>query len=109
MPKNIDPTKTKLTLQPYQVVLRPIVTEKGFFYAEHANTYTFEVHKLASKEAIKAAVEDLFEVKVLEVRTQNRKGKTRVVRTRTFQGEVQLRDWKKAIVKLHPDSRINYF
>jgi large subunit ribosomal protein L23 len=96
-------------LQPYQVILRPIVTEKGFFYAEHANAYTFEVHKLASKEMIRAAVEELFDVKVLEVRVQNRKGKVRNVRTRNFQGEVKLRDWKKAIIKLHPESRINYF
>jgi Ribosomal protein L23 len=106
MPRQYDITKqTKLKLEPYQVVTRPIVTEKGFHYAEHQNAYTFEVNKLAGKEDIKKAVEELFDVKVLEVRVQNRKGKKR----RTRKGIGVERSWKKAIVKLDSESKINYF
>ncbi|MDR2755202.1 MAG: 50S ribosomal protein L23 [Planctomycetaceae bacterium] len=106
MPKNKDITKTNLKLEPYQIILRPLVTEKGYHRAEHQNTYYFEVHSLASKSQIKSAVEYLFEVKVIDVRTQNRKGKP--VKTR-YQRIVKRRNWKKAVVKLHPESKINYF
>ncbi|MDR1141464.1 MAG: 50S ribosomal protein L23 [Planctomycetaceae bacterium] len=106
MPKNKDITKTNLKLEPYQIILRPLVTEKGYHRAEHQNTYYFEVHRLANKKQIKDAVEYLFEVEVLDVRTQTRKGKP--IRTRYHQ-TVKRRDWKKAIVKLHPESKINYF
>ncbi len=87
------------------MIQRPIMTEKGFHRAEHQNVYTFEVNKLASKTDIKAAVETLFEVKVLEVKIQNRKGKKR--RSRRVIGE--MKSWKKAMVKLDAESRINYF
>ncbi len=56
MARNKDITETRLQLEPYQVILRPIVTEKGFFNSNQRNTYTFEVNKLASKEQIKKAV-----------------------------------------------------
>ena len=106
MPRSKDITQVSLKLEPYQVILRPIVTEKGFHKAEHMNVYSFEVHKLANKQQIKEAVETLFDVKVLEVKTQNRKGKTR----RSRKGTVgQLRSWKKALVKLHEESKIAYF
>ncbi|MDR0335614.1 MAG: 50S ribosomal protein L23 [Planctomycetaceae bacterium] len=105
MPKN-NITKTKLELEPYQIVLRPLVTEKGYHRAEHQNTYYFEVHQLANKKQIKDAIEYLFEVVVIDVRTQSRKGKP--VKTR-YHKNVKRHDWKKAIVKLHPESKINYF
>ncbi|HBT75987.1 MAG TPA: 50S ribosomal protein L23 [Planctomycetaceae bacterium] len=105
MPKQKDRTQTKLKLEPYQVVLRPIVTEKGFHFAEKNNVYSFEVNPLANKGMIREAVEHLFDVKVLEVKVQNRQGKTRRMRHVTG----KLKSWKKAMVKLHPDSRINYF
>ncbi len=105
MTKQVDRTKTNLKLEPYQIVLRPIVTEKGFHKAEKINIYSFEVNPLANKQMIKEAVEYLFDVKVVEVNVQNRKGKTR----RNRQKEGRLKHWKKAMVKLHPDSRINYF
>ena len=106
MPRSKDITEVNLKLEPYQVVLRPIVTEKGFHKAERQNVYSFEVNKLANKQQIKEAVEALFDVKVLEVRTQNRKGKTRRSRKGNYG---KLRDWKKALVKLHDDSKIAYF
>jgi large subunit ribosomal protein L23 len=63
------------------------------------------VHSLATKTDIKTAVESLWNVHVLAVRTQNRVGKPR--RTKTVL--VQTRPWKKAIVKLHGDDRISFF
>jgi large subunit ribosomal protein L23 len=92
-------------LQPHQIVLRPLVTEKGTHVSTRHNAYAFEVHSLATKSDIKTAVEALWNVRVLAVRTQNRVGKPR--RTKTVY--VQLRPWKKAIVKLHEDDRISFF
>lgn len=92
-------------LSPHQVIIRPMVTEKGMHRATRDNAYAFEVNRLATKTAIRNAVESLFNVKVIEVRTQNRKGKPR--RSRFRQGNTQ--PWKKAIVKLHEEDRINLF
>jgi large subunit ribosomal protein L23 len=92
-------------LQPHQIVLRPLVTEKGTHVSSRHNAYAFEVHSLATKTDIKTAVESLWNVRVLAVRTQNRVGKPR--RTKTVY--VQTRPWKKAIVKLHEDDRISFF
>ncbi len=100
-----DLTKTTLALQPHQIIFRPLVTEKGFHKAERQNAYAFEVNPLASKADIRRAVEELFNVKVLWVNIQNRKGKPR--RTRLRVGYTKRR--KKAIVKLHPEYRINFF
>lgn len=104
MPKHI-PQKTSLTLEPHQVIVKPLVTEKGVHKSTRNNAYTFEVSKLATKSDIRRAVESLFDVKVVKVATQNRKGKTR--RTRFRLGVTG--DWKKAIVTLHEDHRIDFF
>jgi large subunit ribosomal protein L23 len=98
-------SKPGFALEPYQIVLRPLVTEKGFHKAERCNAYAFEVNLLADKQAIREAVEQLFEVKVVRVNTQNRRGKPR--RTRFRKGETKA--WKKAIVTLDPEHRINFF
>jgi large subunit ribosomal protein L23 len=100
-----DLTKTKLELAPYQIVLRPLVTEKGMHKANRYNAYAFEVNRLAGKDDIRRAVEDLFNVKVLAVNTQNHKGKPR--RTRFRYGRTKA--WKKAVVKLHSEDRIDFF
>lgn len=100
-----DVTKTKLNLEPYQVILRPLVTEKGFHKAERYNQYAFEVNRLASKDDIRQAVEEMFDVKVVRVNTQNRKGKPR--RTRFRVGRTKA--WKKAIVTLDSEHRIDFF
>ena len=106
MPRQRDITLVNLQLEPYQIVLRPIVTEKGYDCAEHQNTYYFEVHQLANKKMIRDAVEFLFDVKVVDVRTQTRKGK----RSRNRRGTYgHRRNWKKAVVKLHDESKISYF
>ena len=87
------------------IIKRPLVTEKGTHVSTRHNAYAFEVHSLATKTDIKAAVESLWDVRVLAVRTQTRVGKPR--RTKTVY--VQTRPWKKAIVKLHEDDRISFF
>lgn len=95
----------KLQLDPHQVVLRPLVTEKGTHQSERYNVYPFEVHPQATKSDIKQAVESLWHVRVVKVRTQTRKGKPR----RHKMHEVHTADWKKAIVELHQDDRIAFF
>jgi large subunit ribosomal protein L23 len=79
-----------LDLRPYQVVIRPLVTEKGTHQSTRYNAYTFQVNPVATKTQIKAAIEELFHVKVEGVRTQIREGKTR----RFGQRIGKLPDWK---------------
>ncbi|HEX4146719.1 MAG TPA: 50S ribosomal protein L23 [Pirellulales bacterium] len=92
-------------LAPHQIILRPLVTEKGMHRSTRHNAYSFEVNRLATKDDIRRAVESLFNVKVLRVHTLTRKGKPR--RTRFSSGYTK--DWKKAIVKLHSEHRIDFF
>lgn len=86
------------------VLLRPVVTEKSTLLQEKGK-YVFEVAKPASKGAIKAAVEQAFGVKVLDVNTLRVKTKTKRVGPRRVLG----RTWKKAIVTLEPGSKITLF
>jgi large subunit ribosomal protein L23 len=92
-------------LAPHQIILRPLVTEKGMHRSTRYNSYAFEVNRNANKHDIRRAVEELFHVRVLSVHTQNRKGKPR--RTRFSIGHTK--DWKKALVKLHPEDRVDFF
>jgi large subunit ribosomal protein L23 len=92
-------------LEPHQVVLRPLVTEKGTHQFTRHNAYPFQVNLWANKQQIKAAVEDLFNLRVEKVRTQTRLGKKRRYRFRVG----RLPNWKKAIVTLHEDDRIEFF
>lgn len=94
-----------IELRPHQVLLRPLVTEKGTHQSTRYNAYCFQVNPLANKVQIKAAVEELFNVRVLAVRTQNRKGKQR--RFRQVMGRMP--NWKKAIVTLHEEDKIEFF
>ena len=104
MPRHI-PQTTSITLEPHQVVLKPLVTEKGMHRSTRNNAYAFEVNRLATKTDVKRAIEELFEVKVLKVHIQNRRGKPR--RTRMRYGYTK--SWKKAIVTLDPEHRIELF
>ena len=97
--------KTKLQLESHQVLLRPLVTEKGVSQSNYLNQYSFEVNPLATKTDIKRAVEELFEVSVSKVRTQTRKGKRR--RHKFKYG--MTKDWKRAIVTLDGDDKIDFF
>ena len=92
-------------LEAHQIILKPMVTEKGMYQSETLNQYTFKVNPLATKTEIKNAVEQLFEVKVAKVATQHRKGKPR--RYRFTYGRTK--GWKKAIVKLQGDHKIEFF
>ena len=99
------PRQSNLKLAPHQVVVRPLVTEKGTHQSERFNSYTFEVHPQATKLDVKRAVEQLWDVRVVDVRTQNRRGKPR--RHKMTVGHTS--DWKKAIVQLHDEDRIAFF
>ncbi|HPM84310.1 MAG TPA: 50S ribosomal protein L23 [Candidatus Anammoximicrobium sp.] len=94
-----------IRLEPHQVIMRPLVTEKGVYHSSEFNQYAFEISPLADKEDVKRAVEALFNVKVLKVRTQTRAGKPRRYRFR--QGHTKA--WKKAVVTLDSESRIDFF
>ncbi len=100
-----QPTEGGPQLEPHQILLRPLVTEKGVHRASRNNQYAFEIHREATKFDVKRAVEELFSVKVAKVRTQTRKGKMRRYRFRYGRTS----DWKKAIVQLHEDHRIDFF
>ena len=80
----------------YDIIKRPLITEKGHTKREADNTLCFEVHKAANKIEIKQAVETVFKVKVSEVRTSVFAGKLR--RRGKFTGYAS--DWKKAYVRL---------
>lgn len=97
--------KTSLKLPPEQVVLRPLITEKGTHQSTRYNAYAFAVNPLATKLDIKEAIEYLFDVRVLKVRTQARIGKPR--RVRMNYGRTKA--WRKAIVTLHDEDRIDFF
>ena len=97
--------KSRIVLEPHQIILRPLVTEKGMHRSSRQNQYGFEVNPLADKTEIRRAIEELFDVKVLKVRTQNRKGKPR--RYRYTYGHTK--HWKKAIVTLGGEHRIDFF
>lgn len=89
----------------YQVLKRPLITEKTNAQREKLNDYTFEVATNANKVEIKSAVETLFGVKVKSVRTSNVRGKFR----RTRRGVGQRPNWKKAIVTLFEGQQIELF
>jgi large subunit ribosomal protein L23 len=92
-------------LEAHQIILRPLLTEKGTHQSTRHNAYPFEVNALATKEQIKAAIEELFNKRVIKVRTQNRLGKQRRYRARFG----RLSNWKKAIITLHEDDKLEFF
>jgi large subunit ribosomal protein L23 len=86
----------------YEVIKRPIVTEKGVAKKDNERTLCFEVAAGANKVLVKAAVEQLFKVKVAGVRTVNNVGKLR--RRGKFSGYRS--DWKKAYVRLKAGEKL---
>jgi large subunit ribosomal protein L23 len=86
----------------FNVIRRPVVTEKAMDKKEQDNTLCFEVHKDANKIQIKAAVEKLFNVKVADVRTSIFEGKLR--RRGRYAGYRS--DWKKAYVRLRAGQKM---
>ena len=104
MPRHI-PQTTTIRLESHQIILRPLVTEKGMHRSTRFNAYAFKINKLATKEDVRRAVEELFDVRVTKVRTQNRRGKPRRSKFRIG----HTKSWKKAVVTLDPEHRIDFF
>ena len=88
----------------YQIIRRPLITEKGMVGVTHRNQYPFEVVPHANKAEIKRAIEEIFGVHVRKVRTMTRCGKPR--RHRFSTGKT--RQWKRAIVTLAPGETIEF-
>jgi len=89
----------------HEVLLKPVVTEKGITKKENERTLCFHVKKEANKIEVKRAVEKLFNVKVEDVRTANFEGKLR----RRGRFAAYRSDWKKAYVKLLPGQKVPEF
>lgn len=89
----------------YDIIKRPLVTEKSNIQKETANQLTFEVDRRANRIEIRRAIEQIFNVRVASVRTMQVTGKVKR-RGRTLG---KRRDWKKAIVTLRPGERIDFF
>jgi large subunit ribosomal protein L23 len=89
---------------PRDILLRPVISEKSYGLLDE-NKYTFIVRPDANKTQIKIAVEQVFNVRVLDVNTLNRQGK----RKRTRFGYGKRKDTKRAVVSLAPGDRIELF
>ncbi|MBL8760904.1 MAG: 50S ribosomal protein L23 [Phycisphaerae bacterium] len=87
------------------VIKKPLISEKATFGMNEEKRYTFLVDRTADKDEIKAAVEQLYKVRVVGVNTQVRKGKQR----RLKYGLVVEPTTKKAVVRLHPEDQIELF
>src|SRR5438270_9518323 len=91
-------------MDPSQVIIRPVVSEKTFVLAE-AGKYTFRVHERAHKTQIRQAIEQLFDVHVVDVRTSSVKSKPK----RRGHTSGRTRQWKKAIVQVREGETIPIF
>ena len=91
-------------MHPSQVIIRPVVSEKSYVLAAN-DKYTFRVHPDAHKTQIRQAIEELFDVHVVEVRTASVKSKPK----RRGLTAGRSRSWKKAIVQVRPDDQIPIF
>ena len=87
------------------IIIKPLVTEKSTHQQNTRNSYAFQVNPGANKHQIKDAIERQYNVKVVDVRTMNRKGKPRRAKFKM----TTTSDWKKAIVELDENSRIELF
>lgn len=89
----------------YEVIKRPIISEKSTALAEVGNKYVFEVAPAANKQEIRDAVQRLFKVNVLSVRTMVMHGKVK----RVGRFETKKSNWKKALVTLAEGQKIDFF
>ena len=87
-----------------QVIVRPVISEKSYALLA-ANKYTFRVHERSNKTQVRQAIEEIFGVRVMGVRTAWVKPKSK----RRGWTSGQRRRWKKAVVTLHPDDSIELF
>jgi large subunit ribosomal protein L23 len=89
----------------FEVIKKPLISEKNAGHAEDANTYAFEVDLRASKDEIRQAIESAFSVKVADVRTM-------ICRGKYFRKQIKMgppKHWKKALVKLKQGEKIALF
>ena len=91
-------------MNPRSVVIKPVISEKSYALLA-ANKYTFRVHDKATKTQVRQAIEQIFGVRVLGVRTVNVKPKPK---RRGFHSGTR-RKWKKAVVTLHAEDSIELF
>ncbi len=89
----------------YQVVIKPLVTEKGTMMLSEGNWVTFRVHPDANKIDVREAIQKIFSVSVLQVNTQIVRGK----RKRFGKTMGQSKAWKKAMVRLKEGDKIEIF
>ncbi len=92
-------------MDPHQIIIRPVISEKSYNLIESEAQYTFQVDQRANKNQIKRAIESAFDVRVDKVNTANVKSKPKrqgLTRGRTS-------TWKKAVVKLAEGERIELF
>ncbi len=89
----------------YEVIRRPILTEKSGYLADELNHYTFEVDRRATKQMVREAVERIFDVEVVGVNIINVPGKARRWRRHISHSS----EWKKAIVTLAAGDTISFF
>jgi large subunit ribosomal protein L23 len=88
-----------------QIILKPLITEKSTWEAESRNRYAFEIHNDANKHQVRTAIQEIYGVRVTKVATQKRPGQYR----RNRWGQYRTRSWKRAIVQLHQDDKIELF
>jgi large subunit ribosomal protein L23 len=89
----------------FEIIKRPVITEKTGIQKELANQVTFEVDPRANRIEIRRAIETIFKVRVAGIQTMRVRGKH--VRRGLIVGK--RRDWKKAVVTLMPGERIDFF
>lgn len=94
-------------MNPYEVIVRPVDTEKTRYQASELGQYTFEVDRRANKIEVKRAVESVFDVAVVAVNVINVPAK--VSRRRGRRGAVRQAQWKKAVVTLAEGQRLDVF
>jgi large subunit ribosomal protein L23 len=92
-------------MTPYDIVKRPLITEKSTTQKEAHNQLTFEVDRRANKVEIRRAIEKIFNVRVLDVRTIQMKGKVK----RFGRSLGKRRNWKKAMVTLAQGEHVEFF
>lgn len=92
-------------MMPHEIIIKPLITEKTSIQKELHNQLSFEVDRRANRIEIKQAIESIFNVRVAAIKTMQVTGKTKQ------RGRItgKRRDWKKAIVKLMPGERIDFF
>lgn len=93
------------TMRPTDVIRKPLVTEKATWASSEQNRYAFSVDRRATKTDIKHAVEAIYKVRVVDVSTNNRKSRDRAYKY----GMVEGKTTKRAIVRVHPEDKIELF